>query len=91
MAIKAIINGYYFYKNYGIDFVVKTYNSLLYNHKETALINQQKGEILGVNKNANLLIKISSQNAKTIIKFPPEKYSISYNKNSQGYFVLEEK
>ncbi|MTF40518.1 biotin--[acetyl-CoA-carboxylase] ligase [Cyanobacterium aponinum UTEX 3222] len=91
LAIKAIINGYYFYKNYGIDFVVKTYNSLLYNHKETALINQQKGEILGVNKNAHLLIKISSQNAKTIIKFPPEKYSISYNKNSQGYFVLEEK
>lgn len=91
LVINAIINSYRNYLKYGIDKVVEKYNHLLYNHQQWVVIENNKGEILGVNDRGELMVKITSLNAKTIVKFSPEKYSISYNKNAHGYFYINEK
>lgn len=87
----AIINSYDNYLKYGINNALKNYNYLLYNHQQEVIIETNKGVILGVNEKGELEVKISSLNAQSIVKFSSNKYAISYNKNAQGYFFINEK
>jgi len=91
LVTNAIIKGYNNYLKYGIDKVLKNYNNLLYNHQQLVLIEKNKGIILGVNEKGELLVKIASLNAQSIVKFSPDKYSISYDKDEEGYYLIKEK
>lgn len=87
----AIIRSYNNYLKFGIDKALKNYNQLLYNYQKWVTIDKNKGRILGVNEKGELIVKISSLKAQSILNFSPEKYAISYDKNVQEYFFLKEK
>jgi len=88
---KAIINSYFFYIKNSIYNSINIYNQLLDNYQKKVVIEDNHGEILGVNDRGDLLVKFTSLNTQSIVKLCPEKYSISYHLNSQGYYLLKEK
>lgn len=82
------------YDNYlqlGINNIVNNYNQFLYNLGEKALLENLTGEILGINNQGNLQIKLLSPNASSKINLSPEKYSISYHQSPEHLYLITEK
>ncbi len=77
LVTKAIINGYLNYMNNGIEISINIYNKLLDNYQKKVVIEDNHGEILGVDERGDLLVKFTSLNTQSLVKFSPEKYSIS--------------
>ena len=91
LIIIGVLESYKIYIKLGIDLAIRNYNSWLYNLKKSILIADNKGEIIGINKNAQLVVKIFNNYAKIYLKLSPEKYNISYNPNKNGNYLIKEK
>ena len=89
MVVQGVITGYQKYLTIGIEEIVNDYNQLLYNLNQTVSIEKNQGQICGCDTNGNLLVKISSENATSNVRFSPEKYRISYEKINNHYLITE--
>ncbi len=86
-----IIKGYDKYLKLGINYLINSYNDLMYNINEKVLFQQIKGQILGINSQSNLQVKIISLGASCKMSFSPQNYSLSYDKSLENYYQLTEK
>lgn len=91
IVILGILNGYQKYHDLGINFVVDNYNKLLYNLNQKISIERIKGQILGINSEGYLQVKITSLGASSKMSFSPQNYRLSYHKSTDGYYQLKEK
>lgn len=91
IVITGIINSYDKYFRVGIENIVNEYNYYLYNRDEKVMIEDNLGDILGINNEGELLVKIRSSNASSKIKLSPLDYSISYEKLSHNCYFIREK
>lgn len=86
-----ILKSYDNYLHLGINNLVNNYNKFLYNLAEKVLLENLIGEILGINNQGNLQIKLLSSNASSKINLTAENYSISYYKSSENLYLIKEK
>ncbi|BAQ65833.1 biotin--[acetyl-CoA-carboxylase] ligase [Geminocystis sp. NIES-3709] len=83
-----ILNGYEKYLKLGINDIVDNYNKSLYNLNEKVFLEKFKGEILGINNQGNLQIKLSSSGASSKINLSPQNYRISYHKSPEQFYIV---
>lgn len=86
-----ILKSYDNYLHLGINKIVDNYNKFLYNLAEKARLENITGEILGINNQGNLQIKLLSSNASSKINLTAENYSISYHKSPENLYLITEK
>ncbi|WP_017295248.1 biotin--[acetyl-CoA-carboxylase] ligase [Geminocystis herdmanii] len=86
-----ILKSYDNYLQLGINNLVNNYNQFLYNLGEKALLENIRGEILGINNQGNLQIKLLSSNASSKMNLSPENYSISYHKFPENFYLITQK
>jgi BirA family biotin operon repressor/biotin-[acetyl-CoA-carboxylase] ligase len=86
-----ILKSYDNYLKLGINNLVNNYNQFLYNLGKKALLENLTGEILGINNQGNLQIKLLSSNASSKINLSPENYRISYHQSPENLYLITEK
>lgn len=89
--VSGIFNSYQKYQNQGIKGIIDDYNKLLYNGGEKVIFSQNQGRILGINDEGNLMVKMSSLNAQSIVSFCPHNYCISSEVDEKKCYYLKEK
>ncbi|MGI0483341.1 biotin--[acetyl-CoA-carboxylase] ligase [Geminocystis sp. CENA526] len=86
-----LLKSYQQYLELGIENIVNSYNQFMYNrHEKVLLENNLRGEILGINHQGNLQIKLLSTNASTKINLSFENYRISYHKSIDNLYIVTE-
>jgi BirA family biotin operon repressor/biotin-[acetyl-CoA-carboxylase] ligase len=78
LTINGIISEYQNYSEQGIEQALNSYLKLLINLGQTITFEGNKGEIIGVNANGDLRIKLSSPGATTEINLPLGTISLGY-------------
>lgn len=86
-----MLTSYDKYLRLGINNLRDNYNKYLYNLGEEVLLENLRGEILGINNQGNLQIKLLSSNASSKINLMADKYSISYHKSPENLYIIKEK
>lgn len=79
LTIEGIISGYDNYLNFGIDKLLDSYLKLLANLGQKITLENNIGEIIGVNHIGELKIRLSSPGATTEISLPLGTISLGYN------------
>jgi BirA family biotin operon repressor/biotin-[acetyl-CoA-carboxylase] ligase len=77
LTIEGIISGYNDYLNFGINKLLNSYLKLLVNLGQKVTIENNTGEITGVNEIGELKIRLSSPGATTEISLPPGTINLS--------------
>lgn len=86
-----LLKSYQQYLELGIENIVNSYNQFMFNrHEKVLLENNLRGEILGINHQGNLQVKLLSTNASTKINLSFEEYRISYQKSKENLYIITE-